>query len=84
MLEKAGLLPYVHAAVYWGDVPNAKPAPDPYPRAAQLVGAHRPLVVEDSDAGERSGLAAGFEVLRVSDPAEVIPALRNKLRVKDN
>jgi beta-phosphoglucomutase-like phosphatase (HAD superfamily) len=50
------------------EVPNLKPAPDPYLRAAELLGASRPLVVEDSDAGVASGTAAGFEVLRLAHP----------------
>ena len=50
------------------EIPNLKPAPDPYLRAAELLSADRPLVVEDSDTGVTAGLAAGFEVLRVSAP----------------
>ena len=52
-----------------------KPAPDPYLRGARILGARNPLVVEDSDAGEASGRAAGFEVLRVASPEEVAPRL---------
>ena len=79
ILDKAGLLAYFTARVYGEDVRNLKPAPDPYLRAAALLGARRPLVVEDSDAGEASGRAAGFEVLRVGGPAEVPAALGARL-----
>lgn len=47
------------------DVPNAKPAPDMYRAAAAACGAdpHRCVVVEDSVAGARAGIAAGCRVL---------------------
>lgn len=56
-----------------------KPEPEPYLRGAELLKARNPLVVEDSDAGEASGLAAGFTVLRVASAAEVAPRLRATL-----
>ena len=79
ILAKAGLSRFLLAAVYGGDVKRLKPAPDPYLRAAELVGAKQPLVVEDSDAGEESGRAAGFDVLRVKCFADVPGALRERL-----
>jgi beta-phosphoglucomutase len=57
-----------------------KPAPDPYLMGARILGAANPLVVEDSDAGEAAGRAAGFEVLRVASADEVAPRLRELLR----
>lgn len=39
----------------------------------------RPLVIEDSDAGVASGLAAGFEVLRVSAVENVGREVRDRL-----
>jgi beta-phosphoglucomutase-like phosphatase (HAD superfamily) len=56
-----------------------KPAPDPYLRAAELLGASNPLVVEDSDAGVASARAAGFDVLRVSSAGSVARELRKML-----
>ncbi len=56
-----------------------KPEPDPYLLAAQLLGVSRPLVVEDSAAGEASGKAAGFEVLRIGRPAELAVRVRARL-----
>lgn len=79
VLRKAGLFEYFSATVCFGDVVRIKPAPDPYLKAAELLAAKRPLVVEDSDAGAESGRAAGFDVLRVVTPAEVPDALRKKL-----
>jgi beta-phosphoglucomutase len=79
-IVRAGLRDHFQALVCGKEAGNLKPAPDPYLRAAELLSAKKPLVVEDSEAGEASGRAAGFEVLRVfsadSVPAEVRRALR--------
>jgi beta-phosphoglucomutase len=79
-IVRAGLRDHFQAMVCGKEAGNLKPAPDPYLRAAELLGAKKPLVVEDSEAGEASGKAAGFDVLRVfsadSVPAEVHRALR--------
>jgi beta-phosphoglucomutase len=72
VLERAGIRLWFHALVCGMEIPNLKPAPDPYLRAAELLSASRPLVVEDSDAGVAAGFGAGFEVLRVSAP-EALP-----------
>jgi beta-phosphoglucomutase len=56
-------------------VPNLKPAPDPYRKAAELLGVTRALVIEDSDAGEKSGRAAGFDVLRLAHPSRLADEL---------
>lgn len=72
LLDRMGILGSFRTCVYREDVlPNLKPLPDPYLLAAQRLGAQRPLVVEDSDPGERSGRAAGFDVLKVSSASEV-------------
>jgi beta-phosphoglucomutase-like phosphatase (HAD superfamily) len=73
-LDAAKLRPLLGALVCREDVPRHKPHPDPYRRGAALLQARRPLVVEDSDPGEASGVAAGFEVLRV-DRCEAMPDL---------
>jgi beta-phosphoglucomutase len=75
-IEAAGVRPCFQAFVCGREVPNLKPAPDPYLKAAELLGARRPLVIEDSDAGVASGKAAGFEVLRVSKPDRVPAEVR--------
>jgi HAD superfamily hydrolase (TIGR01509 family) len=73
----AGNLRQHFDTVVGGDhVKRHKPAPDPYLLAASRLGVRAPLVVEDSDAGIASGRAAGFEVLRVANPAEVPDLLR--------
>jgi HAD superfamily hydrolase (TIGR01509 family) len=55
-------------------VTRYKPDAEPYRKAAELLGARAPLVVEDSVAGLASGRAAGFAVLAVAEPSEM-PAL---------
>jgi beta-phosphoglucomutase len=55
------------------------PAPDPYRLAAELLGARRPLVVEDSEAGLASARAAGFDVVRVGSAQETPAAVRAAL-----
>ena len=72
-LERAGFRHYFHALVCGKEAQNLKPAPDPYLRAAELLGSVKPLVVEDSDAGVASAKAAGFDVLRVSS-VETVPS----------
>jgi len=76
---RAGIRDHFQAMVCGKEAVNLKPAPDPYLRAAELLGAKNPLVVEDSDAGEASGRAAGFQVLRVTSAQAVPGELRNVL-----
>jgi len=58
-------LPVPLALVTIDDIENGKPAPDPYLRAAELLGVapSRCLVVEDAPAGITAGKAAGATVL---------------------
>lgn len=79
LLELAGIRRYFGAIVCGTEAGQLKPAPDPYLRAARLLGVGYALVVEDSETGEASGRAAGFEVLRVAHPVEVQPALSERL-----
>jgi beta-phosphoglucomutase len=78
-IERAGIRPFFQAFVCGREVQNLKPAPDPYLRAAEMLGAARPLVIEDSDAGVASGTAAGFEVLRVSSAESMASEVRARL-----
>jgi len=74
LLAAGGLRRHFDALVGAEDVTHYKPDPEPYRKAAELLGARTPLVVEDSAAGLASGRAAGFAVLAVTTPSEV-PAL---------
>lgn len=78
-LETAGIRQYFDALVCGLEVPNLKPAPDPYLRAAELLDAKRPLVVEDSAAGVASAQAAGFDFVRISSVDEMAQAVRDYL-----
>jgi HAD superfamily hydrolase (TIGR01509 family) len=66
-------------AFSYDDVAHPKPAPDMYRAAAAACGAdpHRCVVVEDSVAGSRAGIAAGCRVLGYahSTPAEALMAV---------
>lgn len=81
-LIKAGIREHFGALVCGLEAGALKPAPEPYRRAAELLGVKRALVVEDSEAGEQAGRAAGFRVVRVSSPATVkalvLDAIRNQ------
>ncbi|MEN6537065.1 MAG: HAD family phosphatase [Bryobacteraceae bacterium] len=79
ILQAGALLPLVDAVVYGDDVRVRKPDPEPYQHAARILGVKAPLVVEDSDAGEQSGRAAGFDVLRVPDPSDTARLVRERL-----
>jgi HAD superfamily hydrolase (TIGR01509 family) len=81
MLEAGGLRHFFRTVVGGESVKHHKPAPDPYLLAAERLGARAPLVVEDSEAGLASGRAAGFEVLAVPDPAEMLGLVSRRLAV---
>jgi HAD superfamily hydrolase (TIGR01509 family) len=74
LLTAGGLRHHFDALVGAEDVTRYKPDPEPYRKAAELLDARAPLVVEDSAAGLASGRAAGFAVLAIAAPAE-LPAL---------
>ena len=64
---------YFSATVCGDEVPNGKPAPDPYLRAATLLGfdPERCLAVEDSVTGTAAAERAGCPVLVVPNDVEV-------------
>jgi beta-phosphoglucomutase len=78
-LIRGGIRPCFQLLITGEDVKHFKPSPEPYLLAAKRLGAHRPLVIEDSDAGVASGGAAGFEVLRVSAVENVGREVRERL-----
>ena len=83
-LLHGGIRACFHELVCGKEVEHLKPAPDPYLKAAELLGARKPLVVEDSDSGVASARAAGFEVLRISDVQGVARAVRELLICEGN
>ncbi|MET8503355.1 HAD-IA family hydrolase [Streptomyces sp. NPDC004787] len=67
--ERTGL-PLPGVIVDAASVPEGKPSPVPYLRAARALGADpaRCLVIEDAPSGVRSGRAAGMTVWTVNTP----------------
>jgi beta-phosphoglucomutase len=70
-LIKAGIRQHFLELVCGKEVQNLKPAPDPYLKAIDLLGSHRPLAIEDSVPGVASATAAGCTVLHVRNVGEV-------------
>lgn len=64
-----GLAHRFHAVVAAGDYAQGKPAPDPYLRAAKVLGVPPEdcLALEDSHNGVRSAAAAGMRTIMVPD-----------------
>ncbi len=64
------------AVVCGDDVARSKPSPDPYLRAAELLGVapHDCLVIEDSPTGVAAAEAAGMVVLAVPHAGPIEPA----------
>jgi HAD superfamily hydrolase (TIGR01509 family) len=79
LLAAGGLRHHFDAVVGAEDVAHHKPDPEPYRKAAELLRARAPLVVEDSAPGLASGRAAGFAVLAVAAPAEMPALLARRL-----
>lgn len=77
MLGFAGVLDSLDVLVTNEDVPNAKPAPDIYIRAARSLGVatNHVLVVEDHEIGVRAATDAGCHVVRVAGVDDVTISL---------
>jgi HAD superfamily hydrolase (TIGR01509 family) len=82
ILAAGGIGRHFDTLVGGEDVQHHKPAPDPYLLAAQRLGVHAALVVEDSQVGLASGRAAGFEVLAVNGPADLRDRVLGRLAAK--
>ncbi len=81
VLERGGIKQRFQALVYGEDVARHKPAPDPYLLAAERLDIRSALVVEDSEAGLASGRAAGFDVVRVTEPRRMPEQVRARLGI---
>lgn len=80
LLDAASLREYFSTMVCGREAGGLKPLPDPYLMAARQLNAKTPLVVEDSPAGIAAGTAAGFEVLAIKSPSEMLRVVRRRLR----
>jgi HAD superfamily hydrolase (TIGR01509 family) len=78
-LVRAGLDRCFQTILCGDGVTRVKPAPDPYLKAAEILSASNPLVIEDSDAGVASARSAGFDFVRVTGPSEMIAQVRRHL-----
>ncbi|NBN80100.1 HAD-IA family hydrolase [Microvirga tunisiensis] len=68
-LKHAGLDTRFASVVCFEDVARRKPAPDPYLRAAELLGVdpRRCVAFEDSETGAEAAMLAGMVVVQVPD-----------------
>jgi beta-phosphoglucomutase len=68
MLRGAGLLELFRFIVATGDTDHGKPAPDPYLKAAEMLGLapHECAAIEDSHAGLDSARGAGLHTVAIS------------------
>ncbi|HEU0136644.1 MAG TPA: beta-phosphoglucomutase [Flavobacterium sp.] len=71
ILEKVGLLPFFDAIVDGNDVTNAKPDPEVFLQAANLLGASpkNSIVFEDSVAGVQAANIAGMTSIGIGEAA---------------
>lgn len=78
-LGSTGILPRFHTVVARGDYDRGKPYPDPYLRAADLLGKSpaRCLALEDSHNGVRAAHAAGMITVMVPDLLEPTEEMRD-------
>ncbi|KGO91520.1 beta-phosphoglucomutase [Flavobacterium subsaxonicum] len=79
ILEKVGILHFFDAIVDGNDVTNAKPDPEVFLKAAQLVGmpAEGAVVFEDSVAGIQAANIAGMVSIGIGDKAILNEAQHN-------
>jgi beta-phosphoglucomutase len=71
VLEHCGIAAAFGAVVCGDDVTRHKPAPEPYLKAAAVLGVSSALVLEDSETGAAAGRSAGFAVLRIGSVREM-------------
>ncbi len=71
VLRADGIYDKFNAIVFGDDVPNHKPAPDPYLLIAKRLCVSTGIAFEDSDSGMKSARAAGFNAVRIEHPREL-------------
>lgn len=79
MLNKTGILHYMHVIVTNEDIDKAKPDPEGYIKALNVLEADPDLsiIVEDSPKGLEAAYATGCEVIEVEDATQVTRELFN-------
>jgi beta-phosphoglucomutase len=69
--------------IFRDDVEFRKPHPEPYLKAASLLGVRRVLAVEDSAHGVNSARAAGLSVVQIANASELDDKLREALQIRE-
>lgn len=80
-LTRTGLIDRFKAIVTRCDVDQGKPHPEPYRRAAELLGLspERCVAVEDTDVGARAAIAAGTQTVMIPSMLEPSDHTRDNL-----
>ncbi len=78
VLEKAGILSYFDGLIGGDEIENGKPAPDIFLKAAALSDyeINECLVVEDSENGVKSSVAAGIKCIYIKDIKDINEKLK--------
>jgi HAD superfamily hydrolase (TIGR01509 family) len=79
VLNAAGVAACFQAMVFGDEVSLHKPHPAPYLLIREKLGVATGLVFEDTDVGMESATAAGFEVVRVDAPANLVNIVQQAL-----
>ncbi|QCI98904.1 HAD family hydrolase [Agrobacterium larrymoorei] len=83
MMNKAALEDYLEFQLSNEDVKQAKPNPEIYSRAIELMGVapHECLIIEDNENGIKAAKASGAHVMVVHDVSDVnYPAVKETIR----
>ncbi|MEN8721593.1 MAG: HAD family phosphatase [Alphaproteobacteria bacterium] len=73
MMELSGLDTYLDTIVSNEDVANAKPHPEMYQKAMEVLGVHphESLILEDNEHGIQAAIASGGHLLKIGSPNDV-------------
>lgn len=84
--KQTGFLQYFDFIVTSEDVKNTKPDPEPYLKALQLSGMKKEecIVIEDSERGLRSAIAAGLKCYIVPTPLTINSDFSGAEKILDN
>lgn len=87
VLSLLGLTSFFPVLVIGSECERAKPSPDPYLKALELIGAspHHTFIFEDSASGVQAGVAAGVAVvgLTTGNPEKVLRDAGASLLIED-
>lgn len=82
LLRTAGIDSCFQSIVFGDDTRYQKPHPEPYLMIRKRLHVETGIVFEDSDAGIESATSAGFEAIRVHDPAALAGIVKKALSGK--